>query len=52
MFVQHLENGYKTLNLVKRSCMQCSELSAGYINFGQFSSCVKYQSQKKSDFLI
>lgn len=51
MFAQHLENGYKTLNLAKRSHIHCSELSMEYKLWTVFKF-VKQQSQKKSSFRV
>lgn len=51
MFAQHLENGYKTLNLAKRSHIHCSELSVEY-RFWTVFKFFKKQSQKKPSFLV
>lgn len=50
MFTPHVENGYKTLNLAKRSDIYCSELSREH--FGQFSRLLSSTARKSPVSLL
>lgn len=51
MLAPHLENGYKTLTLAKRSDIYCSELNRECKLWTVFKF-VKQHSQKKTSFLV